>query len=327
MDFNTSILAQTKSANVAVFLMDSSNDFVYDIREKLENIQKENPQVVEYSFYDGKSNQEIQNADIDEVLKEGTDLILLNIVDRAYAQNIIEKIKQVNIPVILFNREPLTLIPIQSYGRAIYIGTDPIQAGKLQGEMLIDVWNTSKKILDKNDDGIMQYFMLQGQSDIEEAIQRTKYSILTIENSGIKTQQIALDFADWDEEVAYNATKSVFEKYKDKIEVIIANNDSMAIGAVKALQESGYNKGDKFKTIPIVGVDVIGESKEFIENGYMLGSVYQDPEIYAKILYSVGNNMINSKSPVANTKYKIDDTNVSIRIPIENYLYKNIFVE
>jgi len=120
-----------------------------------------------------------------------------------------------------------------------------------------------------------------------------------------------------------DATKLLFEKYKELIEVIIANDDTMAIGAVKALQEYGYNKGDKSKTIPIVGVDVTPEAKEFIEKGYMLGSVYQDPRAYAEALYACGMNLINFKSPIAGTKYTLYDTRVSIRIPHTNYLYKN----
>ena len=39
----------------------------------------------------------------------------------------------------------------------------------------------------------------------------------------------------------------MFLTYGDKIEVIIANSDSMAIGSVKALQKYGYNKNDTFK--------------------------------------------------------------------------------
>ena len=114
---------------------------------------------------------------------------------------------------------------------------------------------------------------------------------------------------------------------KMDIDVIIANDDSMAIGAVKALQEYGYNKGEKSKTIPVVGVDVIPKAKEFIEKGYMLGSVYQDPKDYAEALYEVGMNLINYKNPVADTKYTLDDTKVSIRIPHTNYFYNNIFAK
>ena len=319
--------AQTKPAKVSVFLLDFTDDFISDIRQSLEDVQKENPGKVEYTFYDGKSNQEIQNEELNKVLQEGTELILLNIVDRAYAKSVIDRIKEHNIPVILFNREPLTPVPVQSYSKALYIGTDAAKAGELQGKMLIDAWNTSKLYIDKNSDNIMQYLMLQGEGDNTEAIQRTKYSVSTIEKSGIKTQQVALEICNWLEDLAYNATKSVFEKYKDQTEVIIANDDTMAIGAIKALQEYGYNKGDKSKTIPVVGVDVIPAAQELIEKGYMLGSVYQDPRAYAEALYTCGINFIEGKSPIADTKYTLDDTRVSIRLPHKDYLYKNIFVE
>ena len=100
----------------------------------------------------------------------------------------------------------------------------------------------------------------------------------------------------------------------------------MAIGAIKALQEFGYNNGDKSKTIPVVGVDVTPEAKDLIEKGYMLGSVYQYPRAYADALYACGMNLVAHKNPVEGTKYKLDDTRVSIRLPQTDYLYKNMFV-
>ena len=107
--------------------------------------------------------------------------------------------------------------------------------------------------------------------------------------------------------------------------MIIANDDTMAIGAIKALQESGYNKGYKSKTIPIVGVDVIPMAKEFIERQYMLGSVYQDARGYAEAMYTCGLNMIEGKSPIEGTQYTLDNTLVSIRLPHKGYFYINIF--
>lgn len=324
----STVSAETKPVKVAVFLLDFTDDLISEIRQNLEAIQKENPNKVEYTFFDGKSNQDIQDEQLDKVLNERTaDLLLLNIVNRGKAQTVINRIKETNIPVILFNREPVTPVPIQSYSRALYIGTDATQAGELQGKMLINAWKSSRQFIDRNDDKIMQYVMLEGESDNTEAIQRTKYSISTIEKAGINTQQIALKICDWRENLAYNDTKSLLEKYKKEIEVIIANDDTMAIGAIKALQEYGYNKGDKSETIPVVGVDITPVAKEYIQKGYMLGSVFQDPKAYAEALYACGMNLINYKSPIADTKYTLDDTRVSIRIPHTDYLYKNIFIE
>ena len=320
------VSAITAPVKVAVFLLDFTDDFISLIGKSLEDIQKENPGKVEYTFYDGKSNQAIQNEEIDKVLEEGTDLILLNIVNREDSQAVINRIKETNTPVILFNREPLTPKPLQSYDKALYIGTDAKQAGILQGKMLIDAWNTSKKYIDKNNDGIMQYIMLEGEINNKEAIERTKYSVSTIEDANIDTQQLALRVCNWLEDLAYNAIKSLFLKYGNQIEVIIANDDTMAIGAIKALQEYGYNKGDKSKTILIVGVDVTPEAKELIEKGDMLGSVYQNPRAYAEALYACGMNLVDGKNPVDGTKYKLDTTGVAIRLPQTDYLYKNIFI-
>ena len=44
-------------------------------------------------------------------------------------------------------------------------------------------------------------------------------------------------------------------KFGDKIEVVFANNDAMALGAINALKAAGYFKGEKY--MPVVGVDAI----------------------------------------------------------------------
>lgn len=321
------VYGQEKTIKADVFLLDFTDDLISAIGKNLKDIEKENPGKIKYTLYDGKSNQEVQNKQIDKVLNEGSDLILLNIVNREDSQEVINKIKQANIPVILFNREPLTPKPLQSYNKAFYIGTDSKEIGSLQGKMLIDTWSTSKKYIDKNNDGMMQYVMLEGESNNIDAIERTQYSVSTIQEARIKTELLELKVCNWLEDLAYDAIKSGFLKYGNKIEVIIANDDTMAIGAIKALQEYGYNKdtSDISKIIPVVGVDVTPEAQELIEKGQMLGSVYQSAKDYADALYICGMNLVNGKSPIDGTKYKIDDTGVVIHFPVGKYLYKNVF--
>ena len=314
-----------KTVKVAVLLIDFTDKYISLVRKNLEDIQKENEGKVEFTFYDGKSDQAIQNEDIDKVLKEGTDVILLNLIsyrNKEAVQTVINKIKETNTPVILFNREPLTTDAIKSYGKALYIGTNAKEAGMIQGKMLVDAWNANKEAIDKNKDNIMQYIMLEGERGNIEAIERTKYSVLTIQQAGIKTAELVLKFADWNTELAREATEAALLQYGDKIEVIIANDDSMAIGAIQALQAHGYNNGDKTKTITVVGVDAIPEVRDLISKGIMLGSVVQDPRALSEALYTVGINLAAGKSPIEGTKYKFDDTGVAIRIPHREYISK-----
>ncbi len=307
---------------IGLFSKDLTDDYLVFIREDLEKIQKQNEGKVEFTFYDSKADLMIQNENIDKALKEGIDLILLDIVDTRATQETINRIKQYNIPVIIFNREPLTMEPIKSYRKALYIGTDSKQAGTLQGDMLVDAWNSNRAYIDKNKDNIMQYVMLQGERYNKVPIERTKYSVLTIQEAGIKTEELALRVCDWNTDKARNVTEALLLKYGDKIEVIISNDDTMAIGAIQALQTYGYNKGDKTKTIPVVGVDGVPEAIELISKGVMLGTAVQDPNDMAEALYTVGINLVYNKNPLDGTQYKFDGTGVAIRLPYEKYMGK-----
>ena len=110
---------------------------------------------------------------------------------------------------MLFNREPVDIEAVKSYKKSYFVGTDAEEAGVLQGKILINAWNKNKEVIDKNKDNIMQYIMLMGERDNLEAIERTKYSVLTMNNAGIKTQELSLRVCDWNEENAKNTTKAL----------------------------------------------------------------------------------------------------------------------
>jgi len=311
-------VTEGEPVKVGVLLYKFDDAYISLIRQNLEEIQKQNPQKVQFFFFDGKGNQEIQNESINTLLENNVDLILLNLVDTKVTQQAINKIKEYNIPVILFNRAPITMDAIRSYKKAYFVGTDAKEAGILQGKILIDAWNTNKAAIDRNGDGIMQYIMLKGEKDNLEAIERTKYSVLTINNAGIKTEELASQVCDWNKELAKESISSLFLKYGDGIEAIIANNDSMAEGAIEALQVYGYNKGEESKTIPVVGVDALPSAQELIKKGFMKGSVLQEPTM-AETLYTMGNNLVYGKKPLEGISYKFDETGVAVSIPYQEF--------
>jgi len=61
----------------------------------------------------------------------------------------------------------------------------------------------------------------------------------------------------------------------DNIEVVIANNDDMALGAIEALKAAGYFGADG-KYMPVVGVDATSPAIEAVKDGTMLGTVLND---------------------------------------------------
>lgn len=308
---------------VDVILYNFQDKYITLVKQNLEEIQKQNVGKVEFRFFDGKGNQAIQNEVIDSVVRnQNSDILLVNLVNPEATQQVIDIAKIKNIPVVFFNREPVAIDPIKNYRKSFYVGTDAKEAGRLQGEILVDLWNNDRNFIDKNGNGILQYIMLQGERSIIEAQERTEYSILTINNAGIRTEQLALNISDWRRDLAKSAVSSLLLQYNTRIEAIIANNDEMAIGAVEALQSYGYNKGDKSKTIPVVGIDATLEAQELIKKGYMTGSVIQNSDEMAKVIYIIGMNIFQGNDPLMGTEYKADETGVAVRLPYSKYISK-----
>lgn len=310
--------AKKETLRVGVCLYKFDDTYISTVRQSLQEIEEANKGMVEFEFVDGKGDQAIQNDAIDTLLQKGMDLLMVNLVDTGAGQAVVDKIAKEDVPVVLFNREPISEV-VKSYEKAVFIGTNAQEAGVLQGNILSKVWGENPN-LDKNGDGIMQYVMLKGEPDNPEAIARTEYSVKTIEEAGIKTEELANQVCNWDQGLAQNATEAWLSRYGEGIEVIIANNDGMAQGAIAALNAQDLNKGDIAKTIPVVGVDATDAAKDLISKGFMTGSVLQDAPAMAEALYKCGINLIEGKSAIDGTEYKFDDSGIAVRIPYKEYV-------
>lgn len=311
-----------KSVKVGVLLYKEDIYYISEIKKELEKLENENKDTINFIFYNAKGSQELQNEQINELINMKVDAILLNIVDIHEADSIINKVKEKDIPLIFFNREPLSLNGIKSYNKSIYVGTQACDAGKIKSEMII---NEMKKgnIKDKNKNDSLDYILLEGERDNVEAQLRSECVIRTLNENGIKTNEIASEICNWEKECAKEKINSLFDKYGDNIEVIISNNDDMAVGAVLALQEKGYNLGDPNKFISVVGIGGTDEVREMIKKGFMTGTVIQDAKEKAKILYKIVLNLAEGKKALQDTEYKFDITGVGVRMPFNGYLVRD----
>ncbi len=312
-----------KPVKVAVVVYDTAGAYISEVINNLKDIQKKNEGKVEFEFFSSNKNQSTQNEIIDTKLQnKEVKLLIVELVDLNAPKEVINRAKEYNIPIILISREPPNKDSIKSYGKSIFIGTDLEQAGVLEGEVLVDKWNKNKYLIDKNKDDIMQYIIFNGPSDNLEAIARAKYSVLTINNAGIKMKQIASICCDWStkDEAKKRMEALLLQCGTNKVEVIIATNDNMAIGVIETLRSMRYNNGGKERTIPVVGVDGIPEARDLIKKGFMAGTVVQDAEAMAEVAYITGMNLVEAKKPLDGTNYKFDESGATIRIPYKRYV-------
>lgn len=311
--------------NVAVIFFRMDDPFTMKTVESLENIAKDNKNNIKFTFFDPKNNIAVQNEMLDSVVKSNYDLIILYLSNNKedVVADVINRVKTKNKPLILMNMPSEVVSNVSNlYNKLAFVTPDSKKAGVSQGKIIADLWNRNKMDIDKNGDNMLQYVLLKGPTNDPQVVDRSKYSISTINDSGIKTEELIVINAGWDKDLAKDSIESLFLKYSDQIEAIISNNDAMAIGAIEALQKYGYNTGDKLRNIAVVGIDGLQEAIDLIDKGFMSGTVIQDPNILAEVLYTVGMNLYNNLNPIENTNYKIEDGEIIIPYPYDVYIGK-----
>lgn len=227
---------------------------------------------INLNIADARSSQASQNEQVDQFLQQGCDVICVNLVDRTAAAVIVDKAQAAGVPIVFFNRQPVEE-DLARWDQAYYVGSKADRAGILQGQIVLDAWEKDPAALDRNGDGVLQYVMLEGEPGHQDALLRTEYCVKTLSDAGVAVEKLASDNADWVRGQAMLQMQQWLEAFGDAIEVVFANNDDMALGAIDACLSAGMKEAE----LPfIVGVDATPPALEAVAAGTLKGTVQND---------------------------------------------------
>ncbi len=289
---------------IGVTIYKYDDNFMSLMRKEI-NKEAEQFKDIELLMNDSQNAQAVQNDQVDGLISKGVKALAINLVDPAAAPTIIGKAKPDDIPVVFFNKDPGAKA-IGSYEHAYYVGTDPKESGLIQGSLIAKHWQANPAY-DLNKDGKIQYVLLKGEPGHPDAEARTKFVIEELNNKGIQTEQLFIDTGMWDAALAKDKMDAWLSSSKaNQIEVIIANNDDMAMGALEATKAHG-------KKLPIFGVDALPEVLQLIKKGEIAGTVLNDGVNQGKAVVQLSNNLAKGKPATEGTKWQLKDR--VVRIP------------
>lgn len=206
---------------------------------------------IEVIFSDGKADPATQLANVENFIVEGVDAVLIVMVDPSAPTPFINATKEAGIPIIAVNRK--------FDGADVFVGSDDINAGNIQLEYV-------KEALD----GVGNLAILEGAAGQNSAIKRTEGNMMIIDaEEGLNV--IFQDTGKWDRAKGMEISENWLQS-GEKIDAIIANNDEMAIGAIRALEAIGMNDD-----VIVAGVDATIDALEYVKAGTLEVTVFQSP--------------------------------------------------
>ncbi len=276
--------AEKNSLRIGISLYRGDDTFINNIRSELETKAKAYEQEtgirINLDIQDAKGNQNTQNNQVERFISLGCDVLCINPVDRMSATVIIDKAMTADVPVVFFNRQPVEE-DMNRWDELYYVGVDAKETAILQGNIVADLYRENPKKIDLNGDGVVNYALLEGESSHQDSLIRTEWSIQTLKDGGVPIEKITGGIANWERSQASALMEQWLEQYPDTIELVVSNNDDMALGAIDALERQGMFR------MNIIGIDATTPGLEAVESGKMLGTVSSDKGGYAEAILDI----------------------------------------
>jgi len=291
--------ADISNLKIGVTVYNQYDTFISELIDKLAeyaDIMEEKYEIsVTLEILSANSNQLTQNDQMDYFIEQECDIVCINLVDRTDVSAIIERGRSADLPIIFFNRE-LVEEDLQRWDKLYYVGANAFESGMIQGEVLIKKLESDFAGVDKNGDGILQYVMLEGEAGHQDSVVRTMYVLNTVSEAGYQLEKLADEIANWNRDQAKTKMTQWMDAFGENIEVVFANNDDMALGAIDALKENGYfGENITLKAPVILGIDGTKPALEAVERDELLGTVLNDSSGQARGMLELAYSVVLGK--------------------------------
>ncbi|MDF2523531.1 MAG: Periplasmic binding protein domain containing protein [Clostridiales bacterium] len=226
---------------------------------------------IELKFVDGQQKQEVQIKAIRNFIAQKVDVIAFSPKVETGWDTVLQEAKAAGIPVILTDRAVKTDDPSLYVS---FLGSDFVIEGERAGQWLAD---NAERLGLKGDINIVE---LQGTVGSAPAIDR-KTGFENVMKDHPNWKIIKSQTGDFTRAKGKEVMESWLKSDKDKIDVLYAHNDDMALGAIQAIEEAGLKPG---VDIIIISIDAVKGAFEAMIAGKLNCSVECSPLLGAQLM-------------------------------------------
>ncbi|NLH99805.1 MAG: sugar ABC transporter substrate-binding protein [Chthonomonadales bacterium] len=218
-----------------------------------------------------ESDKELQFSIVENLTAKGVDAILIAPADSKGIVPALKRAADKGVLVInLDNRVDPEAAASGGLALGGYVGADNEEGGRLAGQAMMGYLGGFGKVA-----------ILEGIRGADNAEARKRGFENAVQGS---LEIVAKDTAEWDTQKAYAKFQSMLAAHPD-VRGLFCANDKMALGAMKAIEESGRRR-----QITVIGYDNIPEIRPYLAAGDMKATIEQHPDLMGRygVLMAVG---------------------------------------
>ncbi len=206
---------------------------------------------------DAQNDASKQLAQAKELLAKGVDVLVVIPVDQFAAADIVKEAHAHNVKVISYDRM------IKNCKLDFYVSTDNVEIGALQAKYLTTIKPTGNYALIGGAirDNNSQLLYLGQRNVVQPLVEKGDINIIYNEFTEA-----------WEEHEGYEHAKKLLAG-KEHVDAILAGNDELAFGVIKALKEIG-----KEKEVLVAGMDADLRNLQEIVAGNQTCTIYKPYE-------------------------------------------------
>lgn len=258
------IFAGTASAeSIGISMVSFDDNFQTLLRQGMQAAADET-EGVEVQIEDAQYDVAKQLDQINNFIANGVDAIIVTVVDSSSATALSAAAEAGGVPLVYVNIEPGNVNDLPD--NQAFVGSDEVESGTLGAYEACKALRAAGKSNGANG------YVLAGNFIHSAAVQRTKdvHDVLAMDMC--KFIKVAgEEEGKWARDGAQNIMTNWLST-GEPVDVVFANNDEMAIGAIQALKASNIGMDDVF----VVGVDATQDALLAMQNGELDTTVFQN---------------------------------------------------
>jgi len=262
--------------NVQIALMMRNMDEQF-LKDYSDNVRKLAAQYnVDLNVQDARSDSATQLTQLQTLLNQGYKYFVIIPCVSELSEQMNRDIQARGGAAAYSNIQP-TVESLKVGKNFFYASSPEFVGGRFQGQLIADYFDKNAA---KAPGKTLNMILINGQLGHPAQVNRRAGLLAELGTRGYNVNIVAEDTANWSPDQSNEKMNAWIASFRDRFNVVAAQNDGMALGAVQSLIQNGFVKNDTSDgtrlTIPVYGIDATGDAIASMKRNELFATVLQD---------------------------------------------------